>query len=363
MPALVIRQDLPATELRRLARREPDRRAAMRLLAIAHALDGFSRAEAARLAGMERQALRDAVRRHNAEGPDGLHDRPRSGRPEGLTPGQQQAALKAWVGAPRPGPGAGQGERVAPGRYLRPCRAGLRRALQRMGHVAAAAPAWALAPENQAAASPGQRGRAVGSGALDRSRNGLGSKLAEVDAAHPNERLQLWCEDEARIGQKGRTCHRWYQRGVRPPGLADKRFESLYLLAACRRPGTDEAFALALPQATTTAMSVLLAAFAAQLTPGTHAVLILDQAGWHGSGRLVVPENVTLLPLPAYSPELNPVERVWLYLRERFLSHRVLDDYAAVLDAACDAWNALVAETGRLASLTAYPYLLRSKFR
>ena len=82
--------------LRRLARHEPNRRAAMRLLAIAHALDGFSRAEAARLAGMERQALRDAVIRYNAEGPAGLHDRPRSGRPEALTPGQQ-AALKAWV--------------------------------------------------------------------------------------------------------------------------------------------------------------------------------------------------------------------------------------------------------------------------
>jgi transposase len=96
VPALPIRQDLPAAELRRLARREPGRRAAMRLPAIADALDGFSRAEAARLAGMERQALRDAVLRYNAEGPSGLHDRPRPGRPEGLTPGQQ-AALKAWV--------------------------------------------------------------------------------------------------------------------------------------------------------------------------------------------------------------------------------------------------------------------------
>lgn len=96
MPALIIRDDLPAAELRRLARHEPDRRAAMRLLAIANALDGLSRAEAARLAGMERQALRDAVVRYNAKGPDGLHDRPKSGRPTGLTPGQQ-AALKARV--------------------------------------------------------------------------------------------------------------------------------------------------------------------------------------------------------------------------------------------------------------------------
>ena len=147
---------------------------------------------------------------------------------------------------------------------------------------------------------------------------------------------------------------------MRPPGLADKRFESLYLFAACR-PGTDQAFALALPEATTASMGLFLERLAQELGPGVHAALVLDRAGWHVSRRLAVPDNITLVPLPPYSPELNPVERVWLYLRERFLSHRVLDDYTAVPDAACDAWKALVAETGRLASLTAYPYLLRSE--
>jgi hypothetical protein len=170
--------------------------------------------------------------------------------------------------------------------------------------------------------------------------------------------LQLWCEDEARIGQKGRTCHRWYERGVRPPGLADKRFESLYLFAACR-PGTDQAFALALPEATAKTMGLFLTAFAGQLAPGTHAVLLLDRAGWHGAGRLAVPENVTLLPLPAYSPELNPVERVWLYLRERFLSLRVFRDYRAIVDACCAAWNRLVAEPGRLRSLCDQPWITK----
>ena len=147
---------------------------------------------------------------------------------------------------------------------------------------------------------------------------------------------------------------------MRPPGLVDKRFVSLCLFAACR-PGTDRAFALALPEATTASMAVFLERFARQLEPGVHAALVLDRAGWHVSRRLEVPANVTLVPLPAYSPELDPVERVWLYLRERFLSHRVLDGYAAVLDAACRAWNALAAETGRLTSLTAYPYLIRSE--
>jgi transposase len=93
---LPIRQDYAPSDLRQRAAYEKDCRAALRLLAIANALEGMTRAEAARLAGMERQALHDAIQRFNTEGPDGLHDRPRTGRPEQLTPGQQ-AALKAHI--------------------------------------------------------------------------------------------------------------------------------------------------------------------------------------------------------------------------------------------------------------------------
>ena len=149
---------------------------------------------------------------------------------------------------------------------------------------------------------------------------------------------------------------------MRPPGPADRRFASLYLFAACR-PGTDQAFALALPEATTKTMNLFLDGFARQLEPGIHAALILDRAGWHGGRSLAVPENITLLLLPPYSPELNPVERVWLYLKERFLSLRLLNDYKAIVAAASKAWNALAGEIGRLASLTGYPYLLRSELR
>ena len=158
------------------------------------------------------------------------------------------------------------------------------------------------------------------------------------------------------MGQKGRTGHRWWIRGERPPGLCDKRFASAYIFAAVR-PATGEEFALVLPWVSTAAMTQFLAEFAAQLPPDTHAVLVLDQAGWHGARALVVPDTLTRVPLPPYSPELNPVERVWLYLRERYLSHRLLDDYDAVVTACCTAWNSLAADPGRIRSLCDFPYL------
>ena len=112
-----------------------------------------------------------------------------------------------------------------------------------------------------------------------------------------------------------------------------------------------------LPAVSTEAMSLFLAELSAQIAPDAHAVLVLDQAGWHGARALVIPDNLTLVPLPPYSPELNPVERLWLYLRERYLSHRLLEDYDAVVDACCAAWTALVQEPGRIQSLTSYSWL------
>src|ERR687894_1200259 len=100
--ALSIREELTPEALRRHARHEPNRRAARRMLAIANALEGRSRAEAARLAGMERQALRDALVRYNAEGLAGLHDRPKPGRPARLSEAEQSALTARVFRGPDP---------------------------------------------------------------------------------------------------------------------------------------------------------------------------------------------------------------------------------------------------------------------
>ena len=95
------------------------------------------------------------------------------------------------------------------------------------------------------------------------------------------------------------------------------------------------------------------------LSPPFSAVMMCDGAGWHDERALTVPDNVTLALLPPYSPELNPVERVWLYLRERFLSLRVLDDTEAIIDACCQAWIDLIAEPDRMRTLCAYPWIMK----
>jgi transposase len=106
-------------------------------------------------------------------------------------------------------------------------------------------------------------------------------------------------------------------------------------------------------------MQAFLDAFAKTIADDEHVALVLDGAGWHGAKGLRVPPSITPVPLPPYSPELNPVERVWLYLKQRFLSLRLLNDYKAIVAAASNAWRRLRRETGRLTSLTSYPWIVR----
>ena len=182
--------------------------------------------------------------------------------------------------------------------------------------------------------------------------------MRETAARHPEAgRVELWFMDEARVGQKGGVTHVWHQKGARPRGLRQQGFASAHLFGAVC-PERGEGVALVLPEVSTAAMSTFLTELARAVPAGTHAALVLDGAGWHVSDDLSVPPNLTLIHPPPYSPELNPVERVWEYLRDRWLSHRVLaGGYEAVVDAACAAWNALLAEPGRLRSLTSFPWL------
>jgi len=142
----------------------------------------------------------------------------------------------------------------------------------------------------------------------------------------------------------------WAKKGSRPRQIRDQRHKSAYIFGAVC-PARDVGAALVMPYVNTEAMNLHLIEISKTVTPGAHAVVVIDGAGWHTAHDLVVPDNISLLPLPPYSPELNPQENIWEFLRENYLSDCVFETYQEIVDKCCDAWNALINEKGRIASI------------
>jgi transposase len=106
-----------------------------------------------------------------------------------------------------------------------------------------------------------------------------------------------------------------------------------------------------MPWCDTNAMEAHLAEISTAVDPGAHAVLIVDQAGWHMSPKLNIPDNITLLPLPPRSPELNPVENVWQFMRDNWLSNRIFTSYEDIVALCCEAWNRLIDQPWKIMSI------------
>ncbi len=140
---------------------------------------------------------------------------------------------------------------------------------------------------------------------------------------------------------EGTLTRIWARRGSRPRALRDRRFTWAYLFGAvCPVRGVGAA--LVLPAVNIEAMTMHLAEISRCVTAGAIALLIVDGAGWHSSPKLAVPENIVLLKLPPFAPELNPAENIWEYLRGNALSHQVWESYEAIVDACCGAWTGLM---------------------
>lgn len=143
----------------------------------------------------------------------------------------------------------------------------------------------------------------------------------------------------------------WAPVGSRPPMVRDNRHDSAYLFGAicyARQVGA----AIIMPTVNAEAMAEHLKEISTQVAPGAHAILVCDGAGWHQPGkRLRPPANITLLPLPPYSPELNPMENIWDYLRGNKLSRLVWHSYDAIVAACKEAWLFLIGDLDRINSI------------
>ena len=179
-----------------------------------------------------------------------------------------------------------------------------------------------------------------------------------TDAVAPHGgKVRVWFMDEARFGQQGTVTDVWARRGSRPSAVRQTRYEWCYLYAAVE-PTTGESAALVAPNVNTGTMNAFLKVLDAERKPDEHFVLIMDRAGWHVSRELEMPDGITALLQPPYSPELNPVENLWHYLRSHYLSNRAYVDYDALLEAGTDAYRRLTPEV--IKSVCACPYLERA---
>lgn len=149
----------------------------------------------------------------------------------------------------------------------------------------------------------------------------------------------------------------WARTNSRPTAIRQTEYEWVYLWAAVE-PATGESAAMITPTVNTSLMNQFLAGLSGMLAADEHAVLVLDNAGWHVANALRVPSNITLLLLPPYSPELNPVERLWAWLRSHQLSNRVYADYTDLLNQTDRAWLTLDKPT--LQSVCNCPWIERA---
>lgn len=162
--------------------------------------------------------------------------------------------------------------------------------------------------------------------------------------------VEIWFADEARIGQKNKITRRWAKRGTRPSAPQDQRTKSAYIFGAiCPQEG--KAAGLILPLCNTDTMNLHLAEISLAVAPGAHAVLLMDQAGWHLTPKLVLPPNISIVPIPSKSPELNPQENIWQYMRDNWLSNRVFGSYEEIVDHCTYAWNQLVDRPWKIMSI------------
>jgi transposase len=184
-------------------------------------------------------------------------------------------------------------------------------------------------------------------------------RIAEIRQRYSDREVQIFFQDETRFGQQGSLTRVWAPKGSRPRAVRQTQYQYVYVIgAAC--PHTGQAEALVAPYLDTAMLNRFLEQFSQALPPQVQAVLVWDGAGYHRAKQLQVPPNITLLQLPPYAPELNPIENLWHYLKSHHWSNRAYDDYEALLHAACEAWGKVCLTPKNIRSLCAAPYAVNS---
>ncbi|MDO6721630.1 IS630 family transposase, partial [Psychrosphaera sp. 1_MG-2023] len=162
--------------------------------------------------------------------------------------------------------------------------------------------------------------------------------------------VDVWFQDEARFGQQNTTSRVWAKKGSRPRAVKQQQFEYAYLFGAvCPANGKTEA--IITPYVNKEVMTLHMEQISKATELGRHAVVIMDGAGWHTFDTVQPFDNVTLIKLPPYSPELNPIEQVWSWIRQHHIANRCFEGYNDIVDSCTKAWNDFISDTKRVTKM------------
>jgi transposase len=345
-----VKDHLPLSELRRLERAEKDADRARRLRIVILGLEGWTAPAVAMAVGLTRRICQRWVRRYNEAGLAGLDDR-RGRTPRlPLTPEQQEQVRRRLDAGPVKEDevcslrGKDVQRILAQEFHLLRSLAGVYHLLHRLGY---------------SYLRPRPRHRHADLEKQAAFLREWPQQLQTIAQTHPTKRLRIYFQDESRFGQQGATTNVWARKGSRPTAVRQTEYEYLWVLGAVC-PETGHAEGLLSPQLNTTIVNEFLAQFAREIPAEEHAVMLWDGAGFHVSRRLQIPDNVTVVKLPAYSPELNPIENLWHYLKSHYWSNRAYDDYDALEQAAVHAWKKVALDNELMKTVCAAPYLERA---
>jgi transposase len=336
-------------QLQVLADAIPLKRSWKRVQAVLLAKQGWTASHVARSLGCSLRAVKNWVAQYNRGGIEALGEHPGPGRPRSLDP-EHYPRLKQRLEAP-PTPEDGVCTLRA---------ADVRRILERefgvtMGRQAVYDLLHRLGYSNL---MPRPHHEEANPEVQEFFKEVVVEQIDAIAAGHPGREVRVYFQDEARFGTQGTITRVWARKGSRPRAVRQNGREWLYvLMAVCAATGS--ASALIMPELNTAVVNLFLEQFSRELPAGVHAVLIWDGAGFHTGGDLVVPGNVSLIRLPPYSPELNPVENLWHYLRSHHWSNRQYEGYKGLEEEAVRSLRAACQDVEKLKTICNADYVSR----
>jgi len=327
----------------------PQKRTWKRVQAVLLAKQGWTANQIAPALGCSLRSVKNWVAQYNRGGVEALRERPRPGRPRSLAPEHYPRLKRRIEAPPRPEDGVCA---------LRA--ADVRRILDReFGVLLGRQAVYDLLHRlGYSDLMPRPHHEDANPEVQEFFKEIVAEQIDAIAADHPGREVRVYFQDEARFGTQGTITRVWARKGSRPRAVRQNGRVWLYvLMAVCA--GSGAASALIMPELNTAVVNLFLEQFSRELPAGVHAVLIWDGAGFHTGGELVVPGNVSLIRLPPYSPELNPVENLWHYLRSHHWSNREYEGYKELEEEAVRSVRVVCQDVEKLKTICHAGYVSR----